>query len=186
MAQKGKENLVPNSKRTPSERRENARKAGIASGKARRQKANIKRALETILALDVPESKMHETLENANLPTTMEYALIFNTVAKSIARGRPSELATLRDLLNQDVTLADRKEQKARTDRMNAETLRIEKELAIKTGEEGAGIAVMQQTAIANMINTPETERVLQDFLGPAEEVENASKDDTSGNDGES
>ena len=180
------ENLIPCSERSKAEARENGRKGGIASGKARRQKSNIKKALETILALDVPESKMQETLENANLPTTMEYALIFNTVAKSIARGRPSELATLRDLLNQDVTLADRKEQKARTDRMNAETLKIEKELAIKTGEEGAGIAIMQQTAIANMINTPETERVLQDFLGPAEEVENASEGNASGDDGES
>ncbi|MBQ9228964.1 MAG: hypothetical protein IJ168_09065 [Eubacterium sp.] len=31
-------NLIPNSQRTPNERRENARKAGIASGKARRAK----------------------------------------------------------------------------------------------------------------------------------------------------
>lgn len=32
------QNLIPNSERTPSERRENARKAGIASGEARRKK----------------------------------------------------------------------------------------------------------------------------------------------------
>lgn len=32
------QNLIPNSQRTPSEVRENARKGGIASGKARREK----------------------------------------------------------------------------------------------------------------------------------------------------
>ena len=36
------QNLVPNSARTPSERRENARKAGIASGKARRENKLIR------------------------------------------------------------------------------------------------------------------------------------------------
>lgn len=32
------ENLIPNSERTPTERRENARKAGVASGKSRRDR----------------------------------------------------------------------------------------------------------------------------------------------------
>jgi len=35
-------NLIPNSERTPSERRENATKAGIASGEARRKKKNLR------------------------------------------------------------------------------------------------------------------------------------------------
>lgn len=45
------ENLIPNEKRTPSERRENARKAGIASGVARRQKKSMKQAMNAILSL---------------------------------------------------------------------------------------------------------------------------------------
>ena len=40
------ENLVPNSARTPSERRENARRAGIASGVARRAKKTMGALLE--------------------------------------------------------------------------------------------------------------------------------------------
>ena len=36
-------NLIPNEERTPSERRENARKAGIASGQARREKKTIQK-----------------------------------------------------------------------------------------------------------------------------------------------
>ena len=38
------QNLIKNSERTPSERRESAKKAGVASGKARRKKANLKKA----------------------------------------------------------------------------------------------------------------------------------------------
>lgn len=40
------ENLIPNENRTPSERRENARKAGIASGVARRAKKTFRELIE--------------------------------------------------------------------------------------------------------------------------------------------
>ena len=40
------ENLIPTSKRTKSEAREMASRGGIASGKARRKKANLKKAFE--------------------------------------------------------------------------------------------------------------------------------------------
>ncbi|MBR6689745.1 MAG: hypothetical protein IKL65_00240 [Bacilli bacterium] len=43
-------NLIPNSERTPKERQEIARKGGIASGKARRERKAFKEAL--LLALD--------------------------------------------------------------------------------------------------------------------------------------
>jgi hypothetical protein len=42
-------NLVPNSARTPEERRENAKKAGVASGVARRKKRDIKKSLEALM-----------------------------------------------------------------------------------------------------------------------------------------
>lgn len=43
------ENLIPNEQRTPSERRENARKAGIASGKKRRERKLMREILEDML-----------------------------------------------------------------------------------------------------------------------------------------
>lgn len=43
------ENLIPNYERTPTQRKENARKGGIASGKARREKKMIKDALQKAL-----------------------------------------------------------------------------------------------------------------------------------------
>lgn len=42
-------NLVPNEDRTPEERRANARKAGQASGAARRRKADLRKAAQQIL-----------------------------------------------------------------------------------------------------------------------------------------
>ena len=43
-------NLIPNSARTPKERRENARKAGKASGAARKRRKTLRQVFETLLA----------------------------------------------------------------------------------------------------------------------------------------
>ena len=47
----GKENLIPNEQRTPEERRENASKAGKASGEARRKKRAMKSAARLLLSM---------------------------------------------------------------------------------------------------------------------------------------
>ena len=47
-------NLIPNDQRTPSERRENAKKAGQASGAARRRKRAMRRAASMLLNTPVP------------------------------------------------------------------------------------------------------------------------------------
>lgn len=46
------QNLIPNSERSPSEVRENGRKGGIKSGEARRDKKNLRMALEILLEKD--------------------------------------------------------------------------------------------------------------------------------------
>lgn len=46
MAKKGTDNIIPASKRTPEERRENGRKGGIRSGEAKREKKLFKEAIE--------------------------------------------------------------------------------------------------------------------------------------------
>lgn len=50
-------NLIPNAERTPSERRENARKAGIASGASRRRKRSMKEAADLYLSLPVSDKR---------------------------------------------------------------------------------------------------------------------------------
>lgn len=47
--------MIPNSQRTPEQRRKNARKAGIASGRARRRKKTMREAAELYLSLPVAD-----------------------------------------------------------------------------------------------------------------------------------
>lgn len=47
------QNLIPNNQRTPKERRDNARKAGIASGKARKEKADLRKMCQMVLEMDI-------------------------------------------------------------------------------------------------------------------------------------
>lgn len=53
MANNGIENLKPQSVRTKEEQREIARQGGIASGEVRRQKRDLRRALEMLLEKDI-------------------------------------------------------------------------------------------------------------------------------------
>lgn len=52
------ENLVPNSARTPSQRRENATKAGIASGIARRRKSICNKLLNNIITSEEAKQEL--------------------------------------------------------------------------------------------------------------------------------
>lgn len=55
------ENLITADKRTPSERRANAQKAGIASGKARRQKKTMRELLDIALSEVIKNPKTGES-----------------------------------------------------------------------------------------------------------------------------
>lgn len=61
------ENLVPNEERTPEERRENARKAGVASGEARRAKKTARQVAEMLDSLAVT-GKNKEVLDQLGIP----------------------------------------------------------------------------------------------------------------------
>lgn len=50
-------NLIPMNQRTKEEQREIARKGGIASGEARREKRDLKRALEMLLEKEYTDKK---------------------------------------------------------------------------------------------------------------------------------
>ena len=58
------ENLIPTNRRTKEEAREISRKGGKASGEARRRKADLKKALKTVLEADVHSDKVAEQLES--------------------------------------------------------------------------------------------------------------------------
>lgn len=64
------ENLIPNENRTPTERRENAIKAGIASGKARREKRDRYQRMKMTLDMLVNDPKTLQKLKDAGVDDT--------------------------------------------------------------------------------------------------------------------
>ena len=58
---------MPNEARTPKQRRENARKAGIASGKARAEKADFKRKCQIWMEAVVAHDEQGRPLTGADL-----------------------------------------------------------------------------------------------------------------------
>ena len=69
-------NLVPNSARTPSERRENASKAGIASGKARRRKKSMKQKMQLLLSLPAADNDQAELSAMGVDPEDMDNEMV--------------------------------------------------------------------------------------------------------------
>ena len=61
------QNLIPNSERSPKEVRENGKKGGIRSGEVRREKAQLKSAIKTILSLPVKDPKIKAQLKELGM-----------------------------------------------------------------------------------------------------------------------
>lgn len=64
------DNLIPNSERTPKERQELARKAGIASGKARLRKKHGKELVRAILEMRETDPRIIEEMVRLGLNKT--------------------------------------------------------------------------------------------------------------------
>lgn len=80
----GTKNLKPMSERSKDEVREIARKGGINSGKTRRKKADLKKAFETLLSLDVTDSKIKKQLEEMGMDGNNEALLAFATFQQAV------------------------------------------------------------------------------------------------------
>ena len=80
----GTKNLTPMNKRSLEEQKELQRKGGKASGIARRRKADLKKAFETLLALDVTDSKIKKQLEEMGMAGNNEALLAFATFQQAV------------------------------------------------------------------------------------------------------
>lgn len=96
------QNLIPNEARTPEERRENARKAGVASGKARRQKRTMREIAEMVATMELKDPKMLATLHAAGFqdPITNDDAAFFGLIRKA-QTGDPSAMKLLAEMRGQ-------------------------------------------------------------------------------------
>lgn len=68
MAEKGRENLIPQSERTKEEQREIAKKGGQASGAARRRKKSMKAAAKMLLDMPVTSKELQQKLKLLGVP----------------------------------------------------------------------------------------------------------------------
>ena len=89
------------------------RKGGIASGKARRKKANLKKAMQTLLALDVASEKSKEQLEALGVEATNEMLLAFATFQQAV-KGNQRAVENVIKLTTTEKDKHDIAEQKER------------------------------------------------------------------------
>ena len=81
---------------TPEERRENGRKGGIASGIAKRKKAEMKKTLELLLTMPLQNKKCHEIEDIQNFAqlkgknVTVEAAILIRQIQRALAGDLPS------------------------------------------------------------------------------------------------
>ena len=123
------QNLIPTNKRTKSEQREIAKKGGVASGKARRKKADFQKALKLVLSSEVPNEQLAVALEKLGYEKTNEMAIALNTVQKAVKGDlRAVELIERSTAMMNKDTL-DKAEQKERIKALQLENKRKELEL---------------------------------------------------------
>ena len=150
MARKQDENLIPNSARTPSERRANATKAGIASGKARRQKKTVAEYLRKWADDEVSE-KNKKALEALGLSeeATNRTLLVVPLIQKA-SKGDTKALQMALELLGED----KKKELEIKKLRREIELLKAEtQKLRMMTGEDRE---VEDLTALGDMLQAGE------------------------------
>lgn len=124
------QNLIPANKRTKSEHREIAKKGGVASGVARRKKANLKKAFETILQAEVASPNVKKQLEELGFDSTNEMALAMVMMQKAM-KGNVRAFEQISKLTTTDAKdTLDKKEQKARIKRLELDNKKREQELS--------------------------------------------------------
>ena len=91
------QNLIPNSERTPTERRENARKAGIASGKARREKRDRKQRAAELFDLTMQGAGVEKIKKffNINEDLTAYETMVLSCFMKAMQKGDANALEKL-------------------------------------------------------------------------------------------
>ena len=73
-----------NDKRTPEERRELAKKAGQASGRARRRKADFRKTLNLLLTAEIDNEEWKPVLESLGVECTLESALLMAQIKAAL------------------------------------------------------------------------------------------------------
>ena len=104
-------------KRTAGERRELAKKAGKASGEARRKKADFNKTLNMLLAAKINNPEWEPILESLGVEPTLESVMLMSQIKEAIAGNTKAAYFVAQYAGQSDKTEHDLEEQKIRTDR---------------------------------------------------------------------
>lgn len=124
------ENLIPLNERTKDEQRKIQKKGGIASGKVRREKADLKKKVNQILEMDVFSPQLKEALEEKGLSATNQTAIATVLLQKAL-KGDIRAIELLAKMNGNEGTKdnLDKKEQKERIKAMQLENKKREQAL---------------------------------------------------------
>ena len=147
MASGNEKNLIPNSQRTPEELREMTRKGGIASGKARRQKANLKKAMVTLLSMNVQSDKSRALLESMGLEPTNEMLLAVTTFQQAVKGNQRA----MENVMKLSTTEKDRLDESEQRERIKAAKMKNQ-----QLAENGSREAVIETVVFMNEANIPD------------------------------
>lgn len=119
------DNLIPFNERTEKEQREIQRKGGIASGKTRRKKANMKKTLEALLVSKVSNPQLSKILKDMGFEDDYESALLLVAMQKAL-KGSSRHMELISKIVNSEGAkdTLDKKEQKARIKSLELENKR--------------------------------------------------------------
>ena len=106
-----------NDNRTPGERRELAIKAGKASGKARRRKADFRKTLNMLLTAEIDSEEWKPVLKALGVECTLESALNMAMIKEGLAGNVKAYEAVAKYSGQSQQTAADDEEQRIRTER---------------------------------------------------------------------
>ncbi len=103
---RGEENLIPFSKRSKEEAREQGRIGGKASGESRRRKRSLKEAADLFLSLPVTDQRTFNAMAKAGVnpeDTDYQMAVIVGLTMRAI-KGDAKAAKTVIDLLGESAT----------------------------------------------------------------------------------
>ena len=124
------ENLIPLNKRTKREQREIQKKGGVASGRVRRERADLKKKINDVLAMDVFGSQLREALEEKGLPANNQSAIAVKLLQMAL-NGNIRAIELFAKLNSNEGTKdnLDKKEQKERIKAQQLENKKREQQL---------------------------------------------------------
>lgn len=127
---KASDNLIKNSDLTPMERRESARRAGIASGKARREKKTFREALKLMMDETAPE-KIRAAFDKNGYDVTTHREAITAAILTGAMQGNPKMVDKALELLGEDYKMNARLDEvKIQQDRLKMEQEKVALEKA--------------------------------------------------------